>query len=80
LRTCCVSYALKEVPFNASVEKAREPGLRRRKKIKRERSYRDRVLFQVFESSSGTHWFSFSGELITERERERRRTWVEVKC
>ncbi len=82
LRTCCVSCAQKEVPFNASVEKARESELKRRKKIKRERIYRDGVLFQVLESSSGTHWFSFSGELIRQRERHthRRRTWIEVKC
>ncbi len=73
LRTCCVSCAQKEVPFNASVEKARESELKRRKKIKRERSYRDGILFQVLGSSSGTHWFSFSGELIRERERERER-------
>ncbi len=65
-----MAAAQKEVPFNAYVEEARESELKRRKKIKRERSYRDGVLFQVLESSSGTHWFSFSGELIRERERE----------
>ncbi len=67
--TRLVAAAQKEVPFNASVEEARELELKRMKKIKRKRSYRDGVLFQVLESSSRTHWFSFSGELMKERER-----------